>query len=524
MEWGAFTNAASAMTGMSYDLNTIGQNISNMNTTGYKTSETDFHTQLSEVVGAPASSVNSGEPTKIFGVGWSDRTNITQQGSIVGTNTWTNIAIDGNGFFMVAPPSSTGTVPTTANLASSTGVQYTRAGDFTQLAGAAGQSYLVDGSGNYVLGWMADPTGAIQTGTLAPVYTLPTTVMAGSATTAATVAANIPADAAITPNTVNTNVSLNLSGGGTDTMQLTWTRVDGNTWTATPAATSTSGNAVSPAGAITVVEDSNQSITSPSPSTMTFTTTDASGNAQTASVNLSSYLPSYSEQMVQVQAYDSNGTSHSVNLGFENLGNNQWYIHAVVPATENTPTAKAVVTTAPVSLSFDGAGNLLSPASMSIGVTWANGLSNTIAVDTSKLTQYSGSSVTVNAVNQNGYASGTLIAQAFTAQGVLVGQFDNGQTRNLFQVPVATFVSENSLTAVSGTNFERSTAAGDVTVSAIGTSPADGQIVPSSVESSTVDITQQFTNMILAQKAYSSNSQVFKIADEMTTTVRDLQT
>ena len=531
MPLGSFTNAASAMAGMSFDLNTIGQNISNMNTTGYKTAETDFRTQLSQTLGSPASSPGSGMATSIYGVNWSTRTNIAQQGSIVSTNEWNNVAIEGNGFFIVAPQGATG-----GNLATSDSVMYTRAGNLTQQASTTGggQSYLVDGNGDYVLGYMADATGAIQNTTLAPVYTMPTTIMPGSPTTTAMIAANIPASGSPTPNSSSTSIPVTDSNGAAATMALTWTRVDGQTWTGTATGlTDPSDAGATVSGTITVVEDSNQQITTVTPPlTSAFTVTNSNGSTSPgfgantvvdpvtgATVSaIQSYLPQYAQQTVQIQAYDSNGTSHDLDIGFEKVGNGQWYMHGVTSETG------AVITSAPVALTFAGNGQLVSPSSLTLAATWANGQSTTTAVDTSKLTQYSGSSIDVANTSQNGYAQGTLTSSTFNSQGILVGQFDNNQTRNLFQLPVATFVSENSLASVSGTLFKQTTLSGAPTVQAIGTGAAYGAIVPGSVETSTVDITSQFTNMVLAQKAYSSNSQVFNIVDQMTTVASNLQT
>jgi len=551
MTLGLFTNAATAMMGMSYDLNTIGQNISNMNTTGYKTAETDFKTQLSQTLGSPSSSPGSGMATSIFGVNWSTRTDISQQGSIVPTDQWSNVAINGNGFFMVAPPTSTGAVPTTASLKSDTAVQYTRAGDFTEQAnGTDGKSYLVDGSGNYVMGWMADASGAIQTGTLTPVYlqqplvqpgvngsNTPTIVpsMPGSATTTAMIAANIPAnDSTTTPNTSTASIALTDPSAPGATMQLTWTRVDGQTWTGTATGlTDPADPGATVSGSITVVEDSNQSISTVTPPlTQAFTVTSSTGATSAgfssntvvdpttgATVSaVQSYLPTYAEQTVQLQAYDSNGTSHALDLGFENVGNGQWYIHGVTSETG------AAITSAPVALTFNGAGQLVSPGSITVGATWADGQTTSVAVDISGLTQYAGTTIDVANTSQNGYAPGSLKSSTFNSQGILVGQFDNNQSRNLFQLPVATFTSENSLASSSGTLFQQTTGSGAPTVQAMGTGAAYGEMVAGSVESSSVDITSQFTNMILAQKAYSSNSQVFNVVDEMTTVASNLQT
>ncbi|MBI5163181.1 MAG: flagellar hook-basal body complex protein, partial [Magnetospirillum sp.] len=125
---------------------------------------------------------------------------------------------------------------------------------------------------------------------------------------------------------------------------------------------------------------------------------------------------------------------------------------------------------------------------------------------------------------QDGYGQGELTGTTFNDRGELVGSYDNGKTMTLFKVPVATFVSENNLEAISGNLFHRSEAAGDVSVWAAEDVPGGRTaIAPQSVENSTVDIEDEFTKMIMTQKAYSSNATVFKTADEMTTVARDLK-
>jgi len=535
MVWGAFTNAASAMVGMSWDLGTIGQNISNMNTTGYKTKDTEFQTQLSESLGAPASSVNSGTSTNIFGLGWKDRTNITQQGTILGTSEWTNVAINGRGFFMVAPPSASNGAPTTFNTNEPGSVLYTRAGNFTQTADStSGKSYLVDNRGDFVLGWMADATGTIQQ-TLTPVYTLPTTTMPGSATTKVTLSANIPAGVTADPSTVTQSQSVTDSNGAAQTMTLTWTRAAApatpDTWsvtatgvTGTDTASDTHTVTTDALGNVTAIDG----VAATAASQANFTLTGAGpASPVTVPVTMQSGVPKINLNSVSLQVYDSTGVSHSVSLGFEKTAANTWTVWSLTGETG------ATVTSTPTQVTFDGAGQLISPTSLTVANTWADPATTTapastqttsVAVDISGLTQYSGTAIDQHNLTQDGYASGTLVGTGFNSQGILVGKFDNSQQRNLFQLPVATFVSENSLNPLSGTVFERTQGAGAITVGSVDGAPSYGTIEGASVENSTVDVTTEFTKMILAQKAYTSNTQVFKVADEMTTTVRDLKT
>ena len=92
--------------------------------------------------------------------------------------------------------------------------------------------------------------------------------------------------------------------------------------------------------------------------------------------------------------------------------------------------------------------------------------------------------------------------------------FDNGETRPVFQVPVATFVNVNGLSGRTGTVWNQTEASGDYTLRTADNGVA-GQVIQSSLESSTVDIGDQFTKMIIVQRAFSASTKIISTADEM---------
>ena len=104
MLWGAMNNACLGMMATSWDMNSISQNISNVNTTGYKRKETLFKTVMSESKAGPSTS--SGK-LNVFGVQTADRSHIAAQGIIGASSHATDLAINGNGFFVVGSPLST---------------------------------------------------------------------------------------------------------------------------------------------------------------------------------------------------------------------------------------------------------------------------------------------------------------------------------------------------------------------------------------------------------------------------------
>lgn len=530
MIWGAMNNASTAMMATSWDMGSISQNISNVNTTGYKRKETLFKTVMSESKAGP--STNSGK-LNIFGVKTADRYHIEQQGTITGSNWNTDLAINGRGFFLVAPPSVTtsGTTvtsnaPTTSDVSDPASVLYTRDGSFHFVSGPNQEKYFTTAGGNYLLGWMADDAGVInETGPMSPVYTLPETTMQGRETTEATILANIPRDAPMTASNFSSTSTFTDPLGASQTLTLNWSRVDASTWTVTPSVGAGVG-AVS-SGAMTVTMDSNGNITAPATYTsqpVTINWDDGAYGAATAdsatTVNLSSSKPSVPTQKIYLEVFDSNFKSHTVTLGFERSGINSWYMH-VLPGTDATTGANPT----PVTVTFNEDGKMTTGSPSTLALSWTSGTevgTASVALDMDGMTQYAGD-LHLDNINTDGYGKGTLISTAFNERGELYGQFTNGKTRALFKLPIAQFVSENNLEPISGNLFRRSPQAGEITVSSVENAVGAPRFSPSSLEASNVDIGQEFTKMIVTQKAYTTNATVFKTADEMTTVARDLK-
>jgi flagellar hook protein FlgE len=151
---------------------------------------------------------------------------------------------------------------------------------------------------------------------------------------------------------------------------------------------------------------------------------------------------------------------------------------------------------------------------VSLGVTWADGSSSTINVDLSEMEQYA--DVTqVRRTTQNGNEAGRLYDESFDKNGVLWGSYTNGRNRPLYKLGMATFVAPNSLEAVSGNLFRATEEAGKLTVKDLETEGDGTSIEVGSLESSNVDMADEFTKMMIVQKAYSMASTNFRTVDEM---------
>ena len=168
------------------------------------------------------------------------------------------------------------------------------------------------------------------------------------------------------------------------------------------------------------------------------------------------------------------------------------------------------------SFTFNSSGQLTSPSSAAIPLPnlTVNGdsLGNvTLNLGTNGLTQFASSSgsAQVNEVQQNGFAAGQMQSISVDSQGQVAGSFSNGQTIPLAQITLATFSAENSLQPLDGEAYAATPESGSPNYSATGT------IVGGSLEASNVDIATQFSQLIVAQQAYSANAKVMSTADQM---------
>jgi flagellar hook protein FlgE len=164
-------------------------------------------------------------------------------------------------------------------------------------------------------------------------------------------------------------------------------------------------------------------------------------------------------------------------------------------------------TTAPAAGAVNWATSLgvaASPLTVGLGATSGS----------SGLTQLDSASV-VGSVNTNGAPPGNLSSISVGGNGDVTATFDNGTSRVIAQVALATFPDENGLTPVSGNAYLANPNAGNVSLKVAGTGGA-GTLTSSALEASTVDLSTEFTNLIITQRAYTASSKVITAADQMT--------
>ena len=460
----------------------LSDNIANVNTVGYKRSQADFQT----IVTARASqgAYNAG------GVTTKTRQFVGQQGLLQQTTTSTDLGIQGNGFFVVTDKPEN-VQPTDAR-------SFTRAGNFQldQLG------YLKNAAGLYLQGWPISKEGAVLSdpSDLSKLQTINVTAIGGTAEKTSRIGTK-----------TNLNSNQEISQAAKD--------VGAAAPVGTPYSAATTAS----------MADYNPGATPP--------------------------VGTKPDFEFQVPVSDSKGGRRSLTISFLKAKEpNEWFveIHAK-PATEvdvGPGLRPGQVKVGKIGFTQDGkydptknfgAAGLFGPVppsgiapppvlkllqsnyttALTAGeVKWDEALGiqeQEIRFDfglaAGGLSQFSTKSF-VETINTNGTPFGNLTSININDEGYVAAEFDNGVTRQIAQVAIATFGNTDAMKAVSGNAFQVSLDSGTYNLKAPGTGGA-GFISPSTLESSTVDLSAEFTGLITTQRAYSASSKIITTADEM---------
>jgi flagellar hook protein FlgE len=117
--------------------------------------------------------------------------------------------------------------------------------------------------------------------------------------------------------------------------------------------------------------------------------------------------------------------------------------------------------------------------------------------------------------DQNGAALGLRTGVEITRDGIIVAQFSNGATADLYKIPLVTFANPNGLQEESGTAYSETDGSGANNLREAGTGGA-GFLEPSTVESSNVDLADEFAKLIVSQRAFTANTKIITTVDQMT--------
>ena len=470
----ALLAGVSGLTANAAALAAISQNIANVNTVGYKRSAGEFQTVIN--------SQSQGAGYSAGGVLATARHYTSQNGQLQRTTSNTDLGIAGQGFFVVTERPENVQVTDTR--------LFTRAGAFT----VDNLGYLKNTAGLYLQGWPVDAEGNIATdpSDLNRLRTINVGSVGGTAEPTTRIQLN-----------ANIKSSQLVSAEATDA-----------------AATPPGANAYDPATNSMAMWDAETGAGVKPDFELTIPVSDSKGGQRTVAMSfLKSTVPNqWYAEIRAIPASDvvtgaglTNGQLRSGLVAFTQDGR----LDAAAMAALGTAALFQDPSTA--SLTF-GSSDAAAPAAGAFN--WAPELGiddQSLAFDltaaTGGLTQYDSASV-VQAVLTNGTAFGNLSEVKIDDTGFVTAIFDNGVTRQIAQIALATFPSPDSLAQTSGNAYRVSQGSGTFNLKAAGTGGA-GLIGSSQLEASTVDLSAEFTGLITTQRAYSASSKIITTADEM---------
>lgn len=482
------------MKGLAEGMQVTTNNLANVSTIGYKQQNALFSDLISQTQASMGNWWNAQEDSRVaigqVGMGLqleAVRTNYTQ-GALESTNTMTDMAIDGKGFFQVTDGS---------------GFYYTRAGDFR----SDSEGVWRTPSGLALTGFPLDSQG--NRGELSNVQIDKVSSMPPKATSNISLSMNLGASADRSSSLDNPFFSLMQQYNGTSPKTI-------------------SPDAYSSSQAITVYDAEGNAHT-----VTAYFDSAPSGSANRYMEFIVATEPEnrYSENGDRLPNKQGDGLLMSGVLEFDPTGN-LVNISAFTPTQEgnldlNTWQSASLVNGLPA-FTLNG-----QQITLDLGLTSAGGWSGNPAsaasigkngsglprmTDASYTSEYPttgfGSSTMVDSYKQDGYASGVLGNVTISNDGIVTGYFSNGQQVDMWEIPVCRFVSEDGLRREGGNLFSATQEAGEMDMGRAGTENY-GSVRAYNIESSNVDMAQEMVNMILTQRGFQSNSKVVTTADQM---------
>lgn len=224
-----------------------------------------------------------------------------------------------------------------------------------------------------------------------------------------------------------------------------------------------------------------------------------------------------------LQVYDALGDVHVATITYTNTGPGAWGYDISVDGGEVAGgTAGTPVSLSAGNVTFSATGALTGPAADVVVTSpaWANGAAATNFTwdlydnnGSASLTGYAATSAT-SSITQNGYAAGTINPITIDSSGRIQASIGAGRTIVIAQLALASFNNPQGLVKLGSNRFAESESSGIPNVG-IASTGGRGSVFGSALEQSNVDIAQEFTQMILAQRGYQANSRSITVADEL---------
>jgi len=218
----------------------------------------------------------------------------------------------------------------------------------------------------------------------------------------------------------------------------------------------------------------------------------------------------------QFQIYDSLGNPQEVTITYTKTANNTWSYSVALPAGATTGSTGTTGT-----LTFDSNGNLTSPSADVTGITFSgltDGASNMNltwnvlgTAGTPTVTQTAEASSSTGTI-QNGYAAGTSTGYTIDSDGTVVVNYSNGNNQAVGQIALANFVNLQGLQLDGNDDFAATRSSGEASVGVSG-SNGTGAMESDYLEESNVNISQEFSDLIIVQRAFEANSKAITTFD-----------
>ena len=564
----ALFSGISGLSSLGNAMQVIGDNIANVNTVGFKGSTFTFQDLLSQAMFTRSGTSQVGRGTALADISQS-----FEQGSFESTSSNTDLAIGGDGFFVVRESTSSS-------------LYYTRAGNFS----FDEEGNLINPEGYVVQGWAVDSNGDIVGSTIDIALTSFTSQP--EATGEITIIANLNEDqesnstilSSAWDGTASTPISSSSyeyqstvkvydSLGSTHDVTIYYDKISGSEWdyiiTCNPSEdkrtdmVGTEAAGLLARGTIDFNEASGalssltmSQLTSYTPATPgtsqaivdtgtgTYNTTESGqtsisvNNAEaltflgSATMTLeydlgstsfdgidtggaypSAAIVSSSSSQVEVDLNGDGSTDITINLVPEVTGDNSTIICTITGSNDWTQLASSDINSEgyfEFAADFLGGADTSQDIAFNIGTRW-NG--TTFAPDSLSSTQYASSSTTVFQ-SADGYGAGDLQEIDVDVEGLITGVYSNGQVLPLYRIALAKFQSVTGLYKDGGNLYRETRESGQATTSLPGTNGL-GSISPNSLEQSNVDIANEFVKMITTQRGFQANSKIITVTDQM---------
>jgi len=446
----AMLAGVSGLVANSSALAAISDNIANVNTVAYKRNQVNFSNMVTSQ--ALSGRYSAG------GVQGTTRQFVSQQGLVQSATSATDLAISGDGFFVVADKG--------AGLTAADARKFTRSGSFSVDA----DGYLINDAKLYLQGWPVQANG---------------TFSVNPSDVGALQSINVKNLGAAVSPTANIGVSANLN----------------KTQAVSAGAAGYNNSTVA-----SMANYAKDPTTGTKPDfTLDMNVIDSAGAPHKVSMAFLKSGTNPNEWNAEIYAVPDTDVAGMSQPGQLARGLVKFNPDGTIDLT--TTTLFGVAGAAPVI-------NLA--ASSGAAPKWGTALgvaAQKLTLDLTKISQFAAAS-TVNSVSSDGASVGNIIGVQVSEDGVVSALFDNSQVRKIAKVAIGTFPNADGLRAVSGNAYLATVPSGQLTIKEPGVGGA-GKIAPSALEASTVDLSAEFTGLITTQRAYSASSKIITTADQM---------